>query len=119
MSTIKVNSIEPANAGSEDYFLARVWATFTTTTTTTLHADGNVSSLTDNGTGNTTVTFSSSLTSASYSCGINGAVNSTSLDSAHQMAPRGYKATGSLRTITGSSSARAQDKDVTDVQVFA
>lgn len=118
MSTLAVNSITPQNAGSEDYFLARVWATFTSTTTTTLHADGNVSSLTDNGTGDTTVTFSNSLASANYSCGVNGAFNNTALDAAHQMAPRGYKATGSLRTLTGSSTGVAQDKDVTDVQVF-
>ena len=67
MSTLKVNSIEPANAGSEDYFLARAWVTYSGVTTTSITADGNVSSLTDHGTGDTTIGFSTALQHANYS----------------------------------------------------
>lgn len=67
MSTLKVNSITPANAGSEDYFLARAWVNFNGTGTVAIRADGNVSSITDNGTGFYTTNFSSSLSDANYS----------------------------------------------------
>lgn len=66
MSTLKVNSIEPANAGSEDYFLARAWVNFNGTGTVAINADGNVSSITDNGTGNYTASFSSNISDANY-----------------------------------------------------
>jgi hypothetical protein len=66
MSTIKVNSIEPANAGSEDYFLARAWVNFNGTGTVAIRDSGNVSSITDNGSGNYTVNFSAALASANY-----------------------------------------------------
>lgn len=66
MSTIKVNSIEPANAGSEDYFLSRAWVNLDGTGTISINNDGNVSSLTDNGVGNYTVTYSSALSAATY-----------------------------------------------------
>lgn len=66
MSTIKVNSIEPANAGSEDYFLARAWVNFNGTGTVAIRNDGNVTSITDNGTGNYTVNFTNALSSADY-----------------------------------------------------
>ena len=66
MSTIKVNSIEPANAGSEDYFLARAWVNFNGTGTVAIRADGNVSSLTDYGTGNYGVNFSNAMIDTNF-----------------------------------------------------
>lgn len=63
MSTIKVNSIEPANAGSEDYFLARAWVNFNGTGTVAIRADGGVSSITDSGTGRYQVNLSPALSS--------------------------------------------------------
>lgn len=69
MSTIKVNSIEPANAGSEDYFLTRVWVNLNGSGTISINNDGNVSSLTDLGVGNYRVTFSNPLSVATYAVG--------------------------------------------------
>lgn len=66
MSTLKVNSIEPANAGSEDYFLARAWVNFNGSGTVAIRADGNVSSITDNGTGDYTVNFSTASADANH-----------------------------------------------------
>ena len=66
MSTIKVNSIEPANAGSEDYFLARAWINLNGTGTVAIRADGNVSSITDQGVGQYAVTFQNSFADVNY-----------------------------------------------------
>jgi len=64
MSTLKVNSIVPANAGSEDYSLVRAWAAkfydFGIE-----GDDFNVSSYTDLGT-DVGVTFSASFATAGY-----------------------------------------------------
>ena len=67
MSTLKVNSITPVTAGSEDYFLSRAWVNFNGTGTVAIRQDGNVSSITDNGTGNFDINFSSTMTDADYS----------------------------------------------------
>ena len=67
MSTIKVNSIEPANAGSEDYFLARAWVSLDGTGTVSIRDSGNVSSITDNATGDYTANFSTALSGPNYS----------------------------------------------------
>ena len=65
MSTLAVNSIIPANAGSEDYFLARAWVAYNMSGTAAVLASANVSSLTDQGTGNPLFTMSTALPSAS------------------------------------------------------
>lgn len=67
MSVLAVNSIVPANAGSENYFLARAWANVNGTGTVSIRADGNVSSITDNGTGSYTLNFQNALADANYS----------------------------------------------------
>lgn len=100
MSTLKVNSIEPANAGSEDYFLARAWVNFDGTGTISIRSDGNVSSLTDNTTGNYTVTFSSSLSTSNYSTqGTNGYVSSPNY---YAHVSSNTYATGSVVVIVGT-----------------
>ena len=67
MSTIKVNSIEPANAGSEDYFLSRAWVNFNGTGTVAIRDSGNVSSITDSGTASYGVNFTAAMTDTNFS----------------------------------------------------
>jgi hypothetical protein len=66
MSTIKTNSIEEATSGGATYFLSKAWVNFNSTGTASIRDDGNVSSITDNGGGDFTTNFSSSLTNANY-----------------------------------------------------
>lgn len=54
---------------------AKAWVRFTTITTTTIAASYNVTSLTDNGSGDTTINFTTSFSSANY--GISGIVGGT------------------------------------------
>lgn len=77
MSTIKVNSIEPANAGSEDYFLARAWVNFDGTGTVAIRSDGNVSSITDLAVGNYTANFSNSFSDANYCWTMGGGLSNS------------------------------------------
>lgn len=65
MSTVKVDTIQ--NSAGVEVFTAKVWVNFNGTGTVSIRADGNVSSITDQGTGQYKVNFSSSLGDANYS----------------------------------------------------
>ena len=65
MSTIKVDSIQ--TTGGVDQYTSKAWVNFNGTGTVAIRADGNVSSLTDNGAGRYQVNFSSNTPDASYS----------------------------------------------------
>ena len=64
MSTLKVDTLQ--TTGGAGLFPARAWVNFNGTGTVAIRDDGNVSSITDNGTGDYTTNFSASLTSADY-----------------------------------------------------
>ena len=66
MSTLKVNDIQEATAGGGKAFVGRAWVNFNGTGTVAIRADGNVSSITDNGTGTYTINISSAITDANY-----------------------------------------------------
>ena len=65
MSTLKVNTLEEATAGGATFFTAKAWVNFTVTGTVAINDDGNVSSISDLGTGRYQVNYSSSLATAS------------------------------------------------------
>lgn len=64
MSTIKVDNLQ--TTGGAGLYPARAWVNFNATGTVSIRDDGNVSSLSDNGTGDYTISFSSAISSASY-----------------------------------------------------
>jgi len=55
----------------------RAWVNFNGTGTVAIRSSGNVSSITDNGTGNYTVNFTNSLTDANYAVHVTGTENNT------------------------------------------
>lgn len=65
MSTAKFNTWQNA-AGTEEYYKCRAWVNFNGTGTVAIRASGNVSSITDNGTGDFIVNFSTALADTSY-----------------------------------------------------
>lgn len=78
MSTIRVNAIQDT-AGVERY-TARAWVNFNGTGTVAIRASGNVSSITDLGTGQYRVNFTNALQDANFSvagnaCGDGSALN--------------------------------------------
>ena len=60
---------EGETALREQRHISKAWINFNTITTTTITDDYNVSSLTDNGTGDTTINFANALPNANYSVG--------------------------------------------------
>jgi hypothetical protein len=57
---------------------AKAWVNFNGTGTVAIRASYNVSSITDNGTGNYTVNFTNALTDANYAVHVTGTENTTS-----------------------------------------
>lgn len=64
MSTIKVNAFQ--DTSGKGFYPARAWVNFNGTGTVAIRDDGNVSSITDNGTGDYTVGIDNTLSSGSY-----------------------------------------------------
>ena len=77
MSTIKVDTIK--NTSNVEVYTAKAWVNFDGTTNTggscTIRASGNVSSVTDNGTGDYTVNFTTAMSDANYATVCSGMRN--------------------------------------------
>ena len=78
MSTLRVTTITTPSGGQPTIDgLARAWVNFNGTGTVAIRASFNVSSITDNGTGDYTVNFTTAMPDANYSvsatAGFNGA----------------------------------------------
>ena len=81
MSTLNVNTVQSSTSnppifknsgGDVAGTLARAWVNFNGTGTVAIRDSYNVSSITDNGTGNYTVNFGSAMSSINYSTVISG-----------------------------------------------
>ena len=72
MSTLKVNTIQ--NTSGSEMYLAKAWVNFSGEGAVSIRAAGNVSSITDNGTGDYTITFTTAFPDTKYAatCGITG-----------------------------------------------
>lgn len=64
MSTLRVNTL--ATAAGVEVYTAKAWVNFNGTGTVAIRASGNVSSITDNGTGDYTVNFTVAMVDANY-----------------------------------------------------
>jgi hypothetical protein len=69
MSTLRVNTLQ--NTSGVEVYTAKAWVNFNGTGTVAIRASGNVSSITDRGTGQYTVNFTTAMPDANY------AVNAT------------------------------------------
>jgi len=61
-------SVVTETTGSAPYYAARAWCDLDGTGTATIDSSGNFSSVTDNGTGDYTLTFTTALPDANYNC---------------------------------------------------
>ena len=64
MSTLKVNAIQ--NSSGVEQYLCKAWVNFNGTGTVAIRAAGNVSSITDVGTGDYRVNFANAMPDANY-----------------------------------------------------
>jgi len=112
MSTLRVTTLA-TQAGVEVY-TAKAWVNFNGTGTVAIRASGNVSSITDNGTGDYTVNFTVAMVDANFSAVVGARFNSTIV---RFSGPVTY-ATGSVRLLMQDAGGSAYDADFVSSAVF-
>ena len=128
MSTLSVGTIKSASSaapifqnssGTEKGQLAKAWVNFDGTGTIAIRDDFNVSSLTDNGTGDYTVTYSNAMSNTDYSVFLTSADIVTGGSESRIVSSPRTKATGSYRISTnGVGSSQAFDCVQTNLVIF-
>ena len=105
--------------GTENY-KCRAWVNFNGTGTVAIRASGNVSSITDNGTGTYTVNFTTAMEDANYCVSYNHSGQATSNDDGrvHINVPSANVITSSVRVRALNSSATFMDVNVGMVAIF-
>jgi hypothetical protein len=83
LTTPTINSAQVATvSGTAPLYMCRAWVNFNGTGTVAIRSSGNVTSITDNGTGDYTVNFTTAMSDTSYSpvgVGTNGTGDGTSM----------------------------------------
>jgi hypothetical protein len=111
MSEIRANTISDA-AGTgpvtlTGQYAAKAWVNFNGTGTVAIRESGNVTSITDNGTGNYTVNFTTALTDADYAVSGSAGRGTTAGAEVFIHTPTDGFAAGSIKifVVTGTPSA--------------
>jgi hypothetical protein len=103
-------------SGATPSYLCRAWVNFNGTGTVAIRASGNVTSITDNGTGDYTVNFTTAMPDANYSWCTSGSVSNsfTTTARAETTAPT----VSALRVGTFNAVAAAVDAAWISVSIF-
>lgn len=97
--------------------LAKAWVNFNGTGTVAIRASFNVSSITDNGTGDYTVNFTTALADANYSFAVNA--GAPGIDTPFVEAPRVALTTAAFRLRTfGYNGLTLIDSSICSVAIF-
>lgn len=116
MSTLRVNTL--ATAAGVEVYTAKAWVNFNGTGTVAIRASGNVSSITDNGTGDYTVNFTVAMTDANYSAYISGNKGAANTGQWIYTGATADPTASALRMLTLSSAFSAVDSGYVYVAVF-
>jgi hypothetical protein len=116
-ANITAAKLDGAQSGSAPIYAARAWVNFNGTGTVAIRASGNVSSITDNGTGDYTVNFSTSFADINYasffaSDGTNPVATANESDAT-------TRTVSAIRMLTGTSTTGAlADRLRVSVSIF-
>ena len=122
LTTPTINSAQVATvSGTAPLYLCRAWVNFNGTGTVAIRSSGNVSSITDNGVGDYTINFTTSMSDANYA----GVVSAQRLNDKNtrgnigaQSTYAANKTTSAYRVIATDSGFSVLDPDMFDVAVF-
>ena len=118
LTTPNINSAQFATvSGTAPIYPCRAWVNFNGTGTVAIRASGNVSSITDNGTGDYTVNFTTTMPDVNYST-----VTTSGADSAHLITAGGgtYSTSAvrlTVRVGVGSGTA-FEDDSIVNLAIF-
>jgi hypothetical protein len=107
-------------SGSAPIYACRAWVNFNGTGTVAIRASGNVSSITDNGTGDYTVNFTTAMPDANYSVNYNTDPNLSVLTNDVRAVNISNIATSSFRlhTFDAPSAATREDQEYIACSIF-
>lgn len=132
MSTLQVNTLKTYNSappviqdssGTEVGTFCRAWVNFDGTSTVAIRASFNVSSITDNGTGNYTVNFTNAMPDANYAFSLMSVVGTANFIG-NQWIPDTGSITASSLTVLGgyrqssAGAGAAVDSPAVSVAIF-
>jgi len=105
--------------GSAPMYVGRAWVNFNGTGTVAIRSSGNVSSITDNGTGDYTVNFTTAMPDANYAVTTaQSRLNTTSSNIAIRVRDPADQLTSSVRVQSQSSTGGFTDADAVYVAIF-
>jgi len=108
----------PEPSGSAPLYAARAWVNFNGTGTVAIRASGNVSSITDNGTGDYTVNFTTAMPDVNY-CAVLSSRDPNSGETTFSMQQVPYtQSTSSVSVFCRDYGNNAQDADPVCVAIF-
>ena len=118
-AAITAAKMSGAQSGDAPAYAARAWVNFNGTSTVAIRASGNVSSITDNGTGDYTVNFTTAMADANISvAGSAKETDSGTTDTLFKIVEvASNPSASSVRVMTGGASS-AWDSTVVMVSVF-
>jgi hypothetical protein len=106
LTTPNINSAQFATvSGTAPIYGARAWVNFNGTGTVAIRASGNVTSITDNGTGNYTVNFTTAMPDANYCVNVSAANEVSDLNTANKIT--GTPSTSSVQVVHIEANAAA------------
>ena len=110
-------SVLAAPSGSAPSYTCRAWVNFNGTSTVAIREDGNVTSITDNGTGDYTVNFTTALPDANYAITMNG-YQTTAANAFVGYATGQTYTTGAVRVGSFNASFAYTDAQNVSVAIF-
>ena len=116
MSTAKFN--QWLNSDGTEIYKCRALVNFIGTGTVAIRAAGNVSSITDNGTGDYTVNFATALADANYALCGNSLGGATSSGSGCRALNPLTLTTSSARVIQTAATGSAEDSSLVTASIF-
>ena len=114
LTTPNIDSAQIATvSGTAPLYMCRAWVNFNGTGTVAIRASGNVSSITDNGTGDYTVNFSTAMPDANYGYAISISGAASTLKSSGQGGATAQfsPTTSAVRVFASLSGSGASDCD--------
>ena len=117
-AAITAAKLSGASNGSAPIYAARAWVNFNGTGTVAIRASGNVSSITDNGTGDYTVNFTTAMSDANYAISGMSGFNNAALVAVMQPFDLTPQATGSVRIQTAFANTSLADYSAVRIAIF-
>ena len=109
-------SVNPSTNVDGINYSCRAWVNFNGTGTVAIRASGNVTSITDNGTGDYTVNFTTAMTDANYAVVTSGNRSAAFLTAINDT--RGAPTASLVYIFTAVSAGTAADSPYANVSIF-